>query len=275
MGIDPDLAQIPIDNDNVEKKITTFFLEILKEAKANNLTPTAFKPNLGFFLKQDLPYKNDFPGSKSLINVFKYLKSEYPDIPVILDFKTGDIGNSSAQYASYAFHNFGEKHVDAVTVHPYMGSDSIEPYLKEGFCYCLTRTSNAGSKEIQNLIVDGSPLYIKIVHLVNNWISKYPNKLGMVVGATNPDEMRNILKLTKDLKRDIPLLIPGVGSQGGSLSETLDIISNSGVVKEIHRINASSSVLYAYKKSGNKKDFAKLACEEMASLCNEMQKNYL
>jgi len=275
-GLDPVLSDIPEQKTTVEATITDFMINILDEIKKSGNIPAAFKPNLGFYLKNDKPYLNDFSGSKALVNILQYLQSEFDEIPIILDFKTADIGKSSAQYAKFAFNSYAEKKIDAVTVHPYMGFDSVEPYLKEGFCYILTRTSNPGAKDFQNLFINNNSsdkitLYKHLTDtIIKDWNNKHKNMIGMVVGATNPDELLDIIKFCNQNNAEIPLLIPGIGTQGGSLKDLMQILNGNCKNKNIHRINASSSVLYAYKKTNDKLAYAKLAVEEIYNITSQM-----
>ncbi|MEY4338206.1 MAG: orotidine-5-phosphate decarboxylase, partial [Actinomycetota bacterium] len=174
----------------------------------------------------------------------------HPNVLLVLDAKRGDIGSTAEQYAHEAFDRYGA-HV--VTVNPYLGGDSVEPFLRHpnGGVFVLCRTSNPGSGDFQSLEADGRPLYQHVASRVaDQW-----NQLGdcgLVVGATYPDELRQVRSLVGDL----PLLVPGVGAQGGDVQATVEAGIDStgyGMV-----INSSRAILYASKGA----DFAEAARRE-------------
>lgn len=258
MGIDPDIERIPIQG-SPEKAISKFFIDILNEADRNKIHPAAVKPNIAFFEQYG------FEGLKALKNLLAEYRSA--GIPVILDAKRGDIGKTSTAYARSIF-DFWQ--ADATTIAPYMGEDSVGPFLEyhtssKGF-YILTRTSNKGAKDIQDIRgSDGSPLYITTAKMIIEW---YKPGIGSVIGATYPEELKEILELFKSSGKDICLLIPGVGSQGASAAKIMEILKASGTDIHIHRINSSSAISYAFEKKGSK-EYAKSACEALANLIEE------
>jgi orotidine-5'-phosphate decarboxylase len=204
----------------------------------------AYKPNLAF-------YENMGPEGISLLRI---IVERIPDeIPVILDGKRGDISNTAQQYASALYDKLG---ADWVTLNPYMGYDSMRPFFeyrdKGVFVLCLT--SNPGSKDFQLLNVDGKPLYRVVAEKVAYW--NKDNNSGLVVGATHPEQLAEI----REAAGDMPILIPGVGAQGGALEDAA-VAGTAGFTKP-GVINVSRSVLYA----SNGADFAQRAREELQKL---------
>jgi len=174
------------------------------------------------------------------------------------DGKRGDIGNTAEQYAKSLFNDFG---FDSATINPYMGFDSVEPFLKnpEKGAFLLALTSNPGSKDFQRLKVNGKPLYEKVVRTAKKW-NKNQN-IGLVVGATHSRELKMIRKIVPD----IPLLIPGIGKQGGDLKSVI----RNGCDKngQLAVINASRSIIYA--SSG--RNFADAARAEAKKMVEEIR----
>ncbi len=243
MGIDPDTSSLP---EGVGVK--TYFLTLIEEMKRENVLPAAFKPNIGYFSRLDKPRENSFEGSKALSEI---LSSIPLDIPIILDSKRGDIASSSLNYAHEAFDCWK---VDSVTVSPYMGHDSINPFVlnySENGIYILDRTSNPGGKDLQNKTMEnGEPLYMTVASAILNWNKEYSSNIGAVVGATNLNEFENIASLFAH--HDIPLLIPGVGSQGGSAEDVSELLKKTGYSKKLVRINSSSALTHPWAKKKQK-----------------------
>lgn len=154
-------------------------------------------------------------GMTALKQSVQDLKQNHPDITTILDAKRGDIGNSNEAYAKSIFDDLG---FDAVTVHPYLGEESLQPFLErvDKGIIVLVRTSNPGAGEFQDLELAGKPLYQTVAEHVKTWNKN--NNVGVVVGATYPKE----LKVVRDIVGDIPILVPGIGTQGGDLKGTLE-----------------------------------------------------
>ncbi len=231
-GLDPDNERIKkafSAGHEIENTIGPFFHEIIDRLLAENAI-AALKPNYAYFAQYG------FDG----LYVLEELIQHYKDIvPVIFDGKRGDIGRSSEAYAREVYDFW---HADAVTISPYMGEDSVKPFVRAGkLAYMLCRTSNPGAKDFEELQVAGGKdaVYGHVAAKAMEW------KTGLVVGATSDA----IKKLAKETKNSVPFLIPGVGAQGGDLEMVMDAISANPA---IHRINASSSVAYAFEKSGAK-----------------------
>lgn len=252
MGVDPVCQYLPETGGTTEERITCFFKELFSEMIKRGVLPGAFKPNLGFFSCLDRPWENIFSGSAALVGILKMLAEYFPDIPVILDYKRADIAHSSENYAKEGFVSWG---CDSVTVSPWMGSDSVKPFLIEaslhhGGVYLLNRTSNPGGKEFQNTILkrNGEPLFMKVAEKIVDWAAEYPGT-GAVVGATSLDELERITTFFSG--KEIPLLIPGVGSQGGNAADVIRILKRNNYTIPLVRINASSSITHPWAKTGN------------------------
>jgi orotidine-5'-phosphate decarboxylase len=259
LGLDPILERIPLTETSIEKKLTIFFESILNQIVQRNIYPSAVKPNYAFYAQYG------FDGLHALKNIIDMYKKE--GIPVILDSKRGDIGNTSSAYAKETFSFF---EADAVTLSPYMGYDTLNPFVtdfpEKGY-YILCRTSNKSAVDFQDKLIDGKPLYMHVAETICAW-SK--DGLGAVIGATYPDELSRIMDVFDDKSKSIPLLIPGIGTQGGDLNATVAILKKSNNI-HIHRINSSSGILYAYERKGNT-SFDKAAVDEIHILNNEINK---
>jgi len=243
LGLDLDSKKMPSDYAGTLKGMFEFAHRVID---ATSDLVCAYKPNMAFF-------EHHGPDGLALL---KLIIERIPnDIPVILDGKRGDIGNSSAHYATALFDDFG---ADWITINPYMGYDSMRPFLerkdKGSFVLCLT--SNAGSRDFQLLEVEGRPLYKIVAEKINYW--NKDNNCGLVVGATHPEQLTEL----RDIAGDMPLLIPGVGAQGGSLEKA--VLGGTDNFTKPAVINVSRSVLYA----SNDKDFAQRARQELLKLNN-------
>jgi len=252
MGIDPVPEHLPGIHVTAGERITGFFETLFSEMIKRKVLPGAFKPNLGFFTALDLPREGDFSGSGALAKILRFLDEDFPDIPVILDSKRGDIARSSVNYAKEGYVNWG---CDSVTVSPWMGSDSVIPFFKEaalhdGGVYLLNRTSNPGGKDFQNAVLEenAQPLFKAVAEKIVEWAGEYPGT-GAVVGATSLGEMEEIAAFFSG--RDIPLLIPGVGSQGGSAADVVEILKKTNYALPLVRINVSSGITHPWVKVGN------------------------
>lgn len=191
----------------------------------------AYKPNSAFYESWNIE------GRKALEETVKYLKEKFPDIALIFDAKRGDIGNTNEGYVKDIFDNLG---FDAVTVSPYLGKESLQPFLDrtEKTSIVLVKTSNPGAGEFQNLQIDGKPLYQVVAEHVKEWNTN--GNLAVVVGATYPEE----LKAVREIVGDMPILVPGVGSQGGNdLQSVLKNGLNS--TKEGLIISSSRGIIFA------------------------------
>lgn len=237
LGMDPVLEEIPVKEQSPNRKIVKFYEDII-EATAESIG--AVKPNYAFFAQYG------FPGLRALKKVISTCRNK--KLPVILDAKRGDIGKSSEAYANEAF-KFWK--ADAVTVSPYMGKDSVQPFIDHCSSgkgvYVLVRTSNKGAEDLQGLSSsNGKKMFMETAGKLAEW---HAEGVGAVVGATNTAELKAVAEFFAASGKNIPLLIPGVGAQGGSAKEVADILRKIGDLK-MHRINSSSGISYAYKKQG-------------------------
>ena len=254
VGLDPEWERLPPHLKFLPQgaAITRFCQEII-EATAPYVC--AYKPNMAFY---------EALGLDGLHILKSILEAVPKGIPVILDAKRGDIGNTAQNYARAAFEVLN---ADAVTINPYMGYDSVSPFLdyKDKGVFLLCRTSNPGARDLQDLEVqaaDGQvrPLYEAVAQRVQSWNSG--ENCGLVVGATYPEEMKRIRGLCPTL----PILIPGIGAQGGDLEGSV----RAGVDGENERaiISASRTVLYA----DNGADFAAAAANVASDLREQINK---
>lgn len=235
LGMDPVIEKIPIGKkDNIEKTITDFYYSFLENFNKYVLT---IKPNIAFYEQYG------FDGLRALKNIIKKAKSL--NVPVILDAKRGDIGDTAKAYAKALF---DEMDADAVTLSPYLGEDSLSPFFEysdKGF-FILDRTSNKGSSDFQSLKIDKrEELFVEVANKIAWWNRKYSGNIGAVAGATNLDELEKIASIFA--KNDyLPLLIPGVGKQGGSLRDVLKILKELNYPLFKVFVNSSSKINYAY-----------------------------
>lgn len=234
VGLDPDPAKFPAGLKGDASKIYDFCAAIV-EATADAVI--AFKPQIAYFAAHR--------AEDQLEKLMRHMKAVAPQVPVILDAKRGDIGSTAEQYAIEAFERYG---ADAVTLSPFMGWDSVQPYLKyEGKgAFLLCRTSNPGGDDLQNqrlASVDGQPrVYEHIAKLAQGpW--NLNGQLGLVVGATYPDEIERV----REIAPTLPLLIPGVGAQGGDAVATIraGYRAQGGATTGPVIVNSSRAVLYA------------------------------
>ena len=246
VGLDTDPAKLPDHFRKSKNAVLKFNQEIIE---ATSDLVCAYKLNLAFY---------EALGEKGWHILQKTLASIPKMIVTIGDGKRGDIGNTAERYAAALFK---EHHFDAATVNPYLGYDSIEPFIRsdEHCAFVLALTSNKGSNDFQRLIIHGRPLYEKIIQATVKWNTK--QNIGLVVGATHPAELKPI----RDLAPSMPILIPGVGTQGGDLESAIRFGCDKN--GDLAIINASRSVLYA--SSG--KDFADAARAEAQQLRKQMQ----
>lgn len=247
VGLDVDPSLVPSHLSSSNNPVLEFNKQIIE---ATSEFACAYKMNLAFY---------EALGESGWGVLKDTLKLVPKGIITIGDGKRGDIGNTSERYAKALYDDFG---FDAVTVNPYMGYDSVEPFIRSSShcAFVLALTSNEGSNDFQRLTLAGRPLYEKVVQVVSKWNEK--KNIGLVVGATHPDELQPIRKLAPTM----PLLIPGIGKQGGDLKSAV----RYGCTKkgDLAIVNASRSILYA----SNGKDFAKAARTEAGKLRNQMIK---
>jgi len=266
MGLDPKVEVLPLaEGMDLRERVNDYFNQLFHRMVLSGLFPSAFKPNIGYYQSLDKPRDEDFTGSLLLCDVLDMLDAFFPGVPVILDSKRGDIARSSLNYATEAFDCW---HTDAVTVSPYMGSDSVSPFFVENKgIYVLNRTSNPGGADLQSLLLqDGTPLYLSVAKTIVGWAEQHPG-LGAVVGATNMEELGNLASFYAD--KDIPLLIPGVGSQGGSASDVMKTLQSKGYPVKLARINSSSGLTHPWKKGEAPEDWLDLCMDNLKSLIEE------
>lgn len=262
MGLDPVMDYIPARlGHRIDEIIPNFFERLFDLMSNRYLKPAAFKPNQGFFIKHDIPLQDDFSGSLALSKTIKLCREYFPHTPVILDYKRGDIAASSENYAKEGFERWV---ADAVTVSPYMGSDSVIPFLEynaKGLgTYVLARTSNGGGADFQDLTLgDGTKLYEAVAKKIIEWSKTYPGT-GAVVGATNMKELKQLAEMFAP--HDIPLLIPGVGSQGGSAKQVMSTLKKAKYDMGLVRINSSSGIIHPWRKSGHVPEHWETACAD-------------
>jgi len=241
LGLDLDPKKMPSDFASTTKGMYDFAHRIID---ATSDLVCAYKPNLAFY---------ESLGAEGW-SLLKLIVERVPEgIPIILDGKRGDIGNTASHYAKNLF---DQLKADWVTLNPYMGYDSMRPFLehKDKGVFVLCLTSNPGAKDFQQLSVNGSSLYKVVAEKVAYWNKE--RNCGLVVGATHPDQLKEL----RQLAGDMPILIPGVGAQGGSLEQAA--IYGTDNFRKTAVINVSRSVLYA--STGD--DFAKKARIELAKL---------
>ena len=232
VGLDPDPAKFPPMFAERDDALFAFCRDIV-DATAE--FACAFKPQIAYFAAHN-------GGEAALQRLIAHIIGAHPDVPVILDAKRGDIGSTAEQYAVEAFDRFG---ADAVTLNPYMGRDSADPFLQrnERGCVFLCHTSNPGARDFQELLVDGAPLYQHVARTIaSEWNAD--GNCALVVGATFPQE----LKLIRGIVGDMPLLIPGVGAQGGDVAA---VVRNGATADGAGlMINSSRGILYASSGAG-------------------------
>lgn len=231
VGLDPDLAKLPAELRDLPDGITTFCTRII-DATAD--LACAFKPQIAYFAA--------LGAEKQLEDICRYMRENYPHIPLILDAKRGDIGATATQYAREAFERYG---ADAVTVNPYMGEDSLDPYLawKDRGVIILCRTSNPGGSDLQFLNTDGEPLYQRVARLVAEKWNKN-GQCALVVGATFPEELAQVRAIVGDM----PLLVPGIGAQGGDIAATVGAGQTANGMGMM--ISSSRAIIYAAPQDG-------------------------
>ena len=248
VGLDPDPARFPGALKGDASRIYDFCAAIV-EATAD--LAMAFKPQIAYFAAHR--------AEDQLERLMAHMKRVAPQVPVILDAKRGDIGSTAEQYAIEAFERYG---ADAVTLSPFMGFDSVQPYLKHHGkgAFLLCRTSNPGGDDLQNqrlASVQGQPLLYEHVAALAQGPWNLNGQLGLVVGATYPNEIARV----RELAPTLPLLIPGVGAQGGDALATVRAGHRSdGAGKTTGAVIVNSSRAILYASSGE--DFAAAARRE-------------
>ncbi len=247
VGLDTDINKIPQDLLALEDPVFEFNKQIITKTAE---FAVAYKPNTAFYEVYGAK------GWQSLERTIQYIKVNYPDIFIIADAKRGDIGNTSANYAKAFFNTLN---ADALTVAPYMGKDSVEPFLnfEDKWVILLALTSNKGSQDFQYLNVGERMLHQQVLQTAATWATS--EQMMFVVGATHPEELGEIRKLLPDYF----FLVPGVGAQGGDLQT----VAKYGLSKDCGLlVNSSRGIIYA----SNKFDFADRAAEEAQKLQRQM-----
>ncbi|MBM3228867.1 orotidine-5'-phosphate decarboxylase [Candidatus Parvarchaeota archaeon] len=265
LGLDPILEKLPPSVAGREERIVGFFSEIVDAALCEQQVLAgasigAIKPNYAYFAQYG------FDGLRALKALIDRYKGK---VPIIFDGKRGDIGRSSEAYAKEVFDFWN---ADATTVSPYMGEDSVMPFIercKQGRgVYILCKTSNSGSHDLQSMVLDnGKQVFAHVASKMEKW---HVDGVGAVFGATYIDELETIIWQFYDSHKKLPLLIPGVGAQGGSAADTAKILRT--VWREtlpLHRINSSSGITYAYQKYGST-DYVGCALKEIGRLNQEI-----
>ncbi len=239
VGLDPNWEKLPTHLKNDDAGSNTIFEFCKQIVDATHDLVCAYKPQIAYFA--GLSAEDD------LLKICNYIRETYPHIPIILDSKRGDIGSTAAMYAKEAFERY---QADAVTVNPYMGHDSAQPFLDytDKGVVLLCRTSNPGAGDLQDLTVDGQPIYEKVATMISQDWNQH-NNCCIVVGATWPEQMHRLREITGDM----PFLVPGVGAQGGDV----EALVKAGQTKDGKglMINSSRAVLYA----SDGEDFAQAA----------------
>jgi orotidine-5'-phosphate decarboxylase len=219
VGLDPDPDRLPTAVQDAELPRWAFNRRIID---ATHEHAACFKPNAAFYEDND--------GWRALRETVAYAHGK--DVPVLLDAKRGDIGNTARQYASVL------ELVDAITVNPYLGRDALEPFLSrsENGIFVLCRTSNAGGADLQDLeLASGEPVYERVAALADLW-NEHGN-VGLVVGATAPEE----LEAVREIVPNIPFLVPGVGAQGGDEQAAIEY----GLADGVGLVNSSRGIIFA------------------------------
>lgn len=240
VGLDPDSKRMPPHLQDRSDAVFEF-CKAIADSTADLVC--AFKPQIAYFAA--------LRAEDQLEAICRYLHASYPHIPVILDAKRGDIGATAEQYAREAFERYG---ADAVTVNPYMGYDSVLPYLeyRDRGTIVLCRTSNPGGSDLQFLDSQGTPIYLHVARMVaERWNAN--GQCALVVGATYPQELARVRKVVGNM----PLLVPGIGAQGGDIEATVAAgrtVAGTGMM-----LSSSRAILYATPDVGAGEDFADAA----------------
>jgi orotidine-5'-phosphate decarboxylase len=249
VGLDPDINKIPYHIRALDEPIFEFNRAIID---ATGDLICAYKPQIAYYA----PLRAE----QQLEKTIDYIHRNCPGIPVILDAKRGDIGSTAEMYAKEAFERYL---ADAVTVNPYMGGDALAPFLrhKDKGVVILCRTSNPGARDLQDLETGGEKIYrIIAAKASKEW--NYNGNIALVVGATYPDELRSVRAIVGDM----PLLVPGIGAQGGDVEKAVKNGRDSKGTGMI--INSSRQIIYA----GSGVDFADKARKAAMELRDEINR---
>lgn len=232
VGLDVDIKKMPQNFQDDARSLTERIFAFNKAIiDATHEYVCCYKPQSAFYEQYGVD------GLNSLADTINYIHKVYPEVPVLLDAKRGDVGNTADAYAKALFDVL---HADAITLNPYLGYDSIEPFIKytDKGVIILAKTSNPGSGDFQNKTIEGIPLYEYIARTVTKEWNKN-NNCGLVVGATYPNELKNVRKIVGDML----LLIPGIGAQGGDIEACVKAGKDSNGTGMI--ISSSRAILYA------------------------------
>lgn len=228
VGLDSELSKLPIALQTAQYPQFSFNKSIIE---ATHDLVCSYKPNTAFY---------EARGEQGILELkmtCDYLRERYPEIVIILDAKRADIGNTNAGYVEFVFDYLG---ADAITLHPYLGREAIQPFLDrtDKGSIILCRTSNPGAGEFQDLLIAGKPLYMRVAEqVVHEW--NVNENCALVVGATYPAEMKRV----RDLAPNTPLLIPGIGAQGGDVAATVVVgVDKSGFGAII---NSARGIIFA------------------------------
>ncbi len=248
VGLDPEPAKFPARFAGQPNAIFEFCRDIVD---ATAPYACAFKPQIAHFAAAE--------AEEALRMLILHIRLRHPRVPVILDSKRGDIGSTAQHYAREAFERYA---ADAVTVNPYMGRDSAQPFLDHADkgVVILCRTSNPGAGDLQDLLVDGKPLYQHVAAKVAREWNEHGN-CALVVGATWPEQLREVRAIVGD---QVPFLVPGVGAQGGDVRAVVSNARNrdgDGLI-----ISSSRAILYA----SNGDDYAEAAANAARALRDEI-----
>ena len=237
VGLDPLPDRIPSHLGTGRTAVGAFLTEVI--AATADLV-CAFKPQIAHFAALGM--------EDVLADVCAHIRDDHPDVTLVLDAKRGDIGSTAQRYAVEAYDRY---HAHAVTLNPYLGTDAATPFLERGGVIALCRTSNPGAHELQSLEVDGTPLYLRVADMVaTKW--QAIGDSALVVGATAPHE----LAMVRARVGNLPLLVPGIGAQGGDLAASV----RDGVTAAGTGLIVSSSRAILYADDG--RDFATAARAE-------------
>ena len=259
-GIDPLLDRIPFSGE-AHQVVERFGLGFLDACQKRGVLPAAVKPNAAYY---------EAFGPRAVESLAKICRAwSESGVHVVLDAKRGDIGRTSQAYSRAAFGPFS---ADTVTVAPYMGCDSVEPFLGESDkgIFLLLRTSNPGAKDFQDLVVDGKPLYLHVAEAALSWTGA--EQMGFVVGATAPEELERIAGWFAARPFRSPFLIPGVsvpgvkGGQGGGIDEVVRRLRAGGLDPWGHLVNASSGLNFAWERTGDRETWAEAGAQALQEL---------
>ncbi len=249
VGLDPDISKIPAHLRGLENPLFEFNRAIVD---ATSDLVCAFKPQMAFY--------SAVGAEQDLLLTIEYIHENHPGIPVILDAKRGDIGSTAEMYAKEVFDRY---QADAVTVNPYMGGDTLRPFLKRSDkgVIILCRTSNPGSRDLQDLDTNGEKLFQIVARKASTeW--NVNNNILLVVGATFPEELKEI----RSMVGEMPLLVPGIGAQGGDVERAVmngKTRNGTGMI-----INSSRGIIY----SSQGDDFAEAARKAAKTLRDEINR---